>query len=345
MRTSWRAETPTAASADASSLRLALPVLAGAAAAYVLWRFATDASPVPPRVVLGALPVYLALWLATVVLHAFRWQMILRRLGTDVPLARLTRLWLAARAVGAVVPSGTLGGEPVRVRLLTANGMTGARAAGAVALDRALELAGNMIVGPLCIAGAIALGAAGPGTAMAIAAVGALVGLLVLGLVYARGMHGRPALVPLLGPLLPLVPRRWKEPLVQHTVRADAALRDTLATHPGLVPTGIGVSLAIEALHLFELAALFAVFALAVPLPLLLLSSMGIGIAHAVPVTAALGTLEATQIGLFAVGGEPLATGIGVAVALRLAETFWILVGLGCLALAPGWHTRRNRAW
>ena len=106
MRTSWRAETPTAASADTSSLRLALPVLAGAAAAYVLWRFATGASPVPPRVVLGALPVYLALWLATVVLHAFRWQMILRRLGTDVPLGRLTRLWLAARAVGAVVRRG-----------------------------------------------------------------------------------------------------------------------------------------------------------------------------------------------------------------------------------------------
>jgi len=343
MRTSWRAETPTAASADTSSLRLALPVLAGAAAAYVLWRFATDASPVPPRVVLGALPLYLALWLTTVVLHAFRWQMILRRLGTDVPLARLTRLWLAARAVGAVVPSGTLGGEPVRVRLLTASGMTGASAAGAVALDRALELAGNMIVGPLCIAGAIALGA-GPGTAMGITAVGALVGLLVLGLVYVRGMHGRPALVPLLGPLLPLLPRRWKDPLVQHTVRADAALRETLAAHPGLVPTGIGVSLAIEALHLFELAALFAVFALAVPLPLLLLSSMGIGIAHAVPVTAALGTLEATQIGLFAIGGEPLATGLGVAVALRLAETFWILAGLACLAFAPGWHTQRDRA-
>ncbi len=318
-------------------------MLAGAAAAYVLWRFATEANPVPPRVVLGALPVYLGLWLATVVLHALRWQMVVRRLGTEVPLARLTRLWLAARAVGAVVPSGTLGGEPVRVRLLTANGMTGASATGAVALDRALELAGNMIVGPLCIAGAIALGA-GAGTAMWITALGALLGLLVLVLIYVRGIHGRPALVPLLRPVLPLVPRRWKEPVMRYAVRADAALRETLAAHPGLVPTGIAVSLAIEALHLFELAALFAVFALAVPLPLLLLSSMGIGIAHAVPVTAALGTLEATQIGLFAVGGEPLATGLGVAVALRLAETFWILAGLVCLAFAPGWHAQHGDA-
>ena len=63
---------------------------------------------------------------------------------------------------------------------------------------------------------------------------------------------------------------------------------------------------------------------------------MGIGIAHIVPVTAALGTLEATQIGLFTVGGASLATGLAVAVALRLAETLAILVGLACLATAPG---------
>ena len=76
--------------------------------------------------------------------------------------------------------------------------------------------------------------------------------------------------------------------------------------------------------------------------PLLLLSSMGIGVAHAVPVTASLGTLEATQVGLFTVGGEPLATGLAVAVAIRLAETLAILVGLACLATAPGWRAERR---
>jgi uncharacterized protein (TIRG00374 family) len=159
-----------------------LPVLACVGAAWVLWRFATDATPVPPRLVVAAVPVYVALWLATVVLHAWRWRLILRRLGADLPLARLTRLWLAARAIGALVPSGNLAGEPVRVQLLTAHGMPAATAAGAVALDRSIELAGNMIVGPLCIAGAIALGA-GAGTSMVIAAAAALGGLIFFGLI------------------------------------------------------------------------------------------------------------------------------------------------------------------
>jgi len=303
----------------------------------VLWRFATAGTAMPARIVVAAIPVYLALWLATVALHAFRWQMVLSRLGTDLPLARLVRLWLAARAVGSLVPSGTLGGEPVRAQLLAANGMPAARAAGAVALDRSLELAGNMIVAPLCVFGAIALGT-GSGSGLIVTGVSALVGLVVLIAIYVRAVQGRPALVPIFAPPMALVPRRWRGWLAEHLARADAALREMLAEHPGLVPAGLGVSLAVEALHLVELSALFAVFALAVPLPLLLLSSIGIGIAHVVPVTAALGTLEATQVGLFTVGGQALATGLVVAVALRLAETLAILVGLACLATAPGWR-------
>jgi uncharacterized protein (TIRG00374 family) len=339
MRTSWRADTPAAAAVDGALFRLVLPALAGAAAAWVLWRVAADAGPLPRRIVVGALPVYLGLWLATVALHAVRWRMVLRRLGTDLPLVRLARLWLAGRAVGSVVPSGTLGGEPVRVRLLTASGMPAASAAGAVALDRSLELAGNMIVGPLSIGGALALGA-GSGIALTIAAVGGLVGFALLLAIWIHGMRGDPVLRILATPPAYLLPRRWRTRVLAEATRTDGALHAVLVTHPGLVPAGVALSLVIEALHLVELAALFAVFAIAVPLPMLLLSSMGIGIAHAVPVTAALGTLEATQVGLFTVGGEPIATGLAVAVAVRLAETLAILTGLACLATAPG---RRRR--
>lgn len=339
MRTSWRADSPTATAVDGAIFRLVLPALAGAAAAWVLWRFAADAGPLPRRIVVAAVPVYLALWLATIALHAIRWRMVLRRLGTDLPLVRLARLWLAARAVGSVVPSGTLGGEPVRAQLLTASGMPAASAAGAVALDRSLELAGNMIVGPLCIGGALALGA-GSGTALTIAAIGGVVGFVLLLAIYLHGMRGDPVLRILATPPAYLLPRRWRTRVLEEAARADGALHAVLREHPGLVPAGVAVSLVIEALHLVELAALFAIFALTVPLPMLLLSSMGIGIAHAVPVTAALGTLEATQVGLFTVGGEPLATGIAVAVAVRLAETLAILTGLACLATAPG---RRRR--
>jgi uncharacterized protein (TIRG00374 family) len=320
-----------------AALRLVLPALVGAVATWVLWRFATNATALP-QVVLAAVPVYLGLWAATVVVHAWRWRLILRQLGADLPLSHLARLWLAARAVGSLIPSGTLGGEPVRIQLLTAQGVPVARATGAVALDRTLELAGNMIVGPLCVAAALALGAGSDTGAIGVAG-GALTGLVLLVGIYFRARGGRPALLPLVEPPARILPRRWGERARQEATRADAALQRVLGEHPRLVPIGVAMSLLNEGLHFLELAALFAVFAISVPFPMLLLSGLGIGVAHAVPVTAALGTLEAAQVGLFTIGGEPLATGLAVAMAVRFAETLAILAGLACLATA--WRGRR----
>jgi hypothetical protein len=324
---------------DLASLRIALPALAGAAAAYVLWRWARAADPLPPRFVVAAVPVYLAFWLVTVALHAVRWRMVLRRLDADPPLTRLMRLWLAARAVGSLVPSGTLAGEPVRAHLLTATGVPAARAAGSVALDRSLELAGNTIVAPLCVGGAVALGVGSTAGTLA-AAGGALLGLGGLAWIYVRALRERPALVPLAGRPLWFLPRVWRTRIAHQAELADRAFHELLAAHPGLVPAGLGVSLAIEVLHLVEMTALFAVFGLAVPLPLLLLSSLGVGVAKVLPVTAALGTLEAVQVGLFTVSGASLAKGVAVAVALRMAETLAILVGLACLATASAGRLR-----
>ena len=79
---------------------------------------------------------------------------------------------------------------------------------------------------------------------------------------------------------------------------------------------------------------LFTVFGLFIPLPMLFLSSIGIGVARVIPVSAALGSLEATQVGIFTLGGRTLAVGLAVGLVLRVAETFWILAGLACLATA-----------
>src|SRR2546423_332417 len=100
----------TAMRAASGSFRCRSP---SASAAGMLWRRGRARGAGAPRVVVAVIPIYRALGLAPGALHAFRWQMVLARLATDLPLARLARLWLAARAVGMLVTSGTLGGEPV----------------------------------------------------------------------------------------------------------------------------------------------------------------------------------------------------------------------------------------
>jgi uncharacterized protein (TIRG00374 family) len=314
----------------ARSLRPAVLALTGLGAVYLVWTVFGDSRAALARVAPTRLPLYLGVVLVVIVLRALRWRIVLDRLGIGLGLARLARLWLAGRAVGSLIPSGTLAGEPVRAELLRSSGATSATAAGAVALDRSLEFVGNMIAGPACIGTALLLGT-GSRAGTLLATAGALAGIAIFAFVYLRSAQRRPALVTLVM-LAGLDHTRWLRALRRHAARADEALQHLIAAHPGLVPAGIGLSLAIECLQLGELAALFALFGLAVPLPLFLLSSVGIGVARVVPVTAALGSLEATQVGIFALGGHTLALGLTVGLALRLAETLWILAGLACLA-------------
>jgi hypothetical protein len=343
---------PVTAVRGAGGARLVLPALAGLGAAWVVWRLAAGGPGARVAVVPPLLAAYLGVALAIVVLNALRWRMVLARVGTaPPPLPWLARAWLAARAVGSLIPSGTLAGEPLRVHLLRRGGVPGPEAAGAVALDRALEIAGNTIAGPACIGGALLLGAASPAGTLGATAI-ALAGLALLAFVYLRARRGAPALALFLprrargereragaahGPdTLAPVARGRLAALARHAARADAGFHRLVAAHPALVPRGLALSLGVECLRLAELALLFAAFGLAVPLPLLLLSSVGIGAARMVPVSAAVGSLEAVQVGIFTLGGRTLAQGLTVGLVLRLAETCWILAGLACLAAAGG---------
>ncbi len=314
------------------AIRLALVALAGCGAVYLVWANLGDGRAALGHVSLARLPIYLALSLTVMLLRALRWRLVLRRMGVDLGLVHLGRLWLAGRAAGSLIPSGTFAGEPVRAELLRASGVPLATAAGAVALDRVLELCGNMVAGPASVGAALALGVGSRSAAVAMSALGAF-GLGTFVFVYVRATRRQPAIVTLF-PMRRLARYRVLERPLALLRRADAALHDLVDAHPRLVPAGIGLSLAIECVQLLELAALFAVFGLAIPLSLLLLSSFGIGVARVVPVSAALGALEATQVGIFTLGGRTLALGLAVGLVLRVAETFWILVGLACLATA-----------
>jgi len=313
-------------------VRLALLALAGCGAVYIVWTNVGEGRAALGQLSLARLPIYLALSLAVMGLRCLRWRLVLRRMGVDLGFVELAQLWWAGRAAGSLIPSGTFASEPVRAELLRLRGIPLPTAAGAVALDRALELSGNMLAGPASVGVALMLGV-GSQLAVVITCAMAAFGLGTFAFVYARAARGRPAIAALF-PLRRLSRFEIFTKPIAYARRADAAMHDLIAAHPRLVPTGIGISCTIECVQLLELAALFALFGIFLPVSMLLLSSIGIGIARVVPVSAALGSLEATQVGIFTLGGKTLALGLAVGLVLRVAETFWILVGLACLVRA-----------
>jgi uncharacterized protein (TIRG00374 family) len=314
------------------AVRLAFLALAGCGAVYVIWANLGEGRAALGHVSLARIPLYFSLSLTVMLLRALRWRLVLRRMGVDLGLARLGQLWLAGRAAGSLIPSGTFASEPVRAELLRTSGVPIAVAAGSVALDRALELCGNMIAGPASVGAALVFGA-GSQLAVVLTCALAAFGLGTFVFIYVRAARGRPAIMGIF-PVRRLARFQVLARPVSYAERADAALHGLITAHPRLVPAGIGFSLLIECAQLVELYVLFTVFGLFIPVAMLLLSSIGIGIARVIPVSAALGSLEATQVGIFTLGGRTLALGLAVGLVLRLAETFWILAGLACLAAA-----------
>jgi uncharacterized membrane protein YbhN (UPF0104 family) len=63
-------------------------------------------------------------------------------------------------------------------------------------------------------------------------------------------------------------------------------------------------------------------------LPTLVGVMVGMGIAQLLPIPAALGSLEATEVGIVSLAGGGAPLGLAVGLLIRLRESLWIVVGL-----------------
>jgi uncharacterized membrane protein YbhN (UPF0104 family) len=90
---------------------------------------------------------------------------------------------------------------------------------------------------------------------------------------------------------------------------------------------GFAAALLAEALVLAELWALAWAFELPISLPTLAGVTVGMGVAQLLPIPAALGSLEATEVGIVSLAGGAAPLGLAVGLLVRLRETF----------VDPGW--------
>ena len=277
------------------------------------------------------LAVYLLLSALVVLGYALRWRMVAGAVGGRPLLAQLVAARLAGDAVSALVPSARLAGEPVRVALARGGGST-ARSTAAVAIERILEVIGNMlaVVAYAAIFCSVR-GASSSGRApLALAAAMVLLLAAMAVLVVRLRRRGRPfawlygARARRLAPRLAV----WMDGLR----RVEEHLADFFHQHPRAFVLGVLASLLIEALTIVQYHALLSAFGLALDLPTLVLVLLAGGAAHVVPAPAALGTLEAAQVAAVAAAAGRPDLGFAVGVVVRLHET--LLLGLGLAVLS-----------
>lgn len=303
--------------------------------AFLGWWFGLDDLRLAfDRLDAGTVLIYLVLLVVLLLSYCLRWKMVTRALGSDVPFGSLVSARLAGDAVGTLVPSAKLAGEPVRIALVHAAGVRGSEAAAGVALDRVMEVIGNILAALAYVtvfAVTRTLGTEQSKSSVLLAAIA--VGLAALSWPLVQLYRGKRPLAFLYGERTrQALPRLspWLDGL-QHS---EGRLIDLLHDHPRIVPMGILASLGIEGLIVIQYAFLLKAFGLDLTLPTLLMVLLGSGVARTAPTPAGLGALEAAQVAVLAVAAGEASTGFVVGIVLRLHETLLIGAGLSALLLS-----------
>ncbi len=310
-----------------STIRILLLV-----AGLVLWfelcrRFGLDelvaaagrADPVRFFAFLGLTTVVFSVW-------ALRWSVVLRGMSDGAPipsLGTLVAFRAAEHAVSTLLPSAHLSGEPVRTYLLRRRGIDWTRAIASVAMDRMLDVTSASVFGPAYVGVFFAAN-----HVSAKAAPWILGGMTAasLGLVaFFADAYRRGTFIAILGR------RGFGSRVAAHLEGIDRLLTAFLRTR-GFV-LGLVLSFVAEALVIVELWMLASAFGLDISVPTLVGVMVGMGVAQIVPVPGAVGSLEATEVGVVTLAGGPAALGLAVGLVVRLRETLWIAVGLAALYL------------
>ena len=235
--------------------------------------------------------VFFAFSAATFLTYAKRWSIVLEAMGSrpQFSLRKLLCFRAAGHAVSTLLPAAQLSGEPIRALLLRRHGLDWARSVSTVTMDRLLEASASAIVGPAYLAAFVLANGGRHVTATPWVIGGMAVGFVLLALFYMHLYRG--------ATLISWLVRRGFLPSLQGSLESlEADLRAFVRT-PSFA-TSLATALLAEALVLAELYTLAWAFELPISLPTLAGVTVGMGVAQLLPIPAALGSLEATEVGI-----------------------------------------------
>jgi len=282
-----------------------------------------------PRLeLLALLPVAVA---ASFTAYALRWRILLTGLGVRPRLLSLIGYRAAGQSLSLLIPSGKLGGEPLRTLLLARGGVTGAQAIAAVAVDRTLEMGAAAAFA--CAYALVLLRRGVPALEGALVTVSLAAAALAVGVtITVRRLRQGTGLVTALasGAGLTRLAFVRRQMDVLGAAETEAA---RLVAQPARIARAFGLGLGANLLVMGEYALLLAAFGLPSGPVAVVAAVFATGAAHSLPVPAAVGALEGAEVWLFAMLGHPAAVGLAVGLAVRLREVVWIVPGLVYLML------------
>jgi uncharacterized protein (TIRG00374 family) len=295
--------------------------------AFVLWNYGG-----PALGILGAAPSapllvgFLAAVFSTLVCLSWRWGYILSGLDGAPSLLRLTLYRSAAHCLAVLVPSGKLGGDPLRAWLAARDRVGAGKAIASVAVDRTIEMASTAPFSLLFAALLLQHGI--PQLERVVVAVGVgTIGLAVGIFVAVRRLRRGAGLVTPL--VLSMRLDRFHFVDRQLDVMADSEASAARLVEQSRRMLGAFVAgLVANLLVIGEFFLLLSAFGLPTDPIAIVAAIFATGAAHMLPIPAGIGVLEGATMWLFQLLGYSADVGLAVGLAARLRELIWMLPGV-----------------
>jgi uncharacterized protein (TIRG00374 family) len=269
---------------------------------------------------------FVASLLAVIACLSWRWYGLLDAADGRLPLTKLALYRSAAHTLAVLIPSGKVGGDPLRAWLTVRAGVPPGPAIASVVVDRTQEIGATT---PFTVVFATLLLQAGiPQIEQALVTV--VIGFLglALGVVVAVGRLRRGAgLVSALARSTRMDRLSFvRSQLDVIEASEHSILRLSEQIRRMLLAFLVGI--VANALVVFEFALLLAAFDLPVTPTAVAAALFATGAAHMLPVPAGVGVLEGAQMWIFGMLGHSADVGLAVGLAVRLRELLWMLPGV-----------------
>ena len=269
---------------------------------------------------------FLAAVVLTIVTLTWRWGFTLSGLHRPPSLPRLVLYRSAAHSLAVLVPSGKLGGDPLRAWLVTRSGVPPAHAIASVVVDRTLEIGAKA---PFSIVFVMMLLQHGvPQLERVLVTVAVATGALIVGVVVAiRRLQGGAGLVSAL--VRHTGADRWSvvDAQMQVISESESSTAELAGQHRRML-IGFAVGLGANLLVVAEFALLMRAFGLPSDAVSVVAAIFATATAHMLPIPAGIGVLEGAQIWIFQMLGYPTDVGLAVGLSIRLRELLWMAPGI-----------------
>ncbi|MDG2050566.1 MAG: lysylphosphatidylglycerol synthase transmembrane domain-containing protein [Myxococcota bacterium] len=264
---------------------------------------------------------------------SWRWQFLLKQLTVAPGFIRMMIYRSAAHSLGSLIPSGRMGGDPLRAWLLTRDGVKTDASIASTVVDRTLELGSTA---PFTVCFALLLfqnGLEEITNALITVSAGALA-LLIGALFAAKRLRNGSGLVSALARFT----RAQEWSFVQNQmglIEASEAATARLERSRGRLALSFLAGIVANLFVILEFGLLLDAFGLPTEPVAVVAAIFATGASQMLPIPASVGVLEGAQIWIFGMLGYPAEVGVAVALLVRMREMIWLAPGLVFLTWGP----------